>query len=340
MVAKRSANELSEARGIGGTIVDQGRGHVLTNSPRDRKNARRDRRLSQEAHALKMDGLTSRKLFVDSRLRQPGGKSHDFVIELPESIEFPPGTHVLCSEALIPASWNTVDAQSGRLYLGETIAGATKYRIVELDSQPHDSESLRLALQNALNANRPAGLGTYSVTRSSSAGSTATAAIGSAAYRFYTITLSAGAFTVFPRELLMVQGWYVGQWLEGGGPPYNPAAPQTTEVITFETGGAYQSTHQTKYLDLRGRHTLFICSSLVNNDSVSVNNLRGVVAKVGVTEAYGGLINYQHGGNPYDLVSLRDTSVKRVRFWILDAHGQYVDLRGSDWSATLIFCRH
>ena len=287
-----------------------------------------------------MDGLTSRKLFVDSRLRQPGGKSHDFVIELPESIQFPECTHVLCSEALIPASWNTVDERSGRLYISEVAAGSTTYRIVELDSQPHDSESLRLALQNALNANRPAGLGTYTVTRSSSAGSTATAAIGSAAYRFFTITLSAGAFAVFPRELVSVQGWYVGQWLGGGGPEYNPAAPNTTEVITFENGGAYQSSHQTKYLDLRGRHTLFICSSLVNNDSVSVNNLRGVVAKCAVTEAYGGLISFQHGGNPYDLVSLRDTSVKRIRFWILDAHGQPVDLRGGEWSATLIFCRH
>jgi len=208
-----------------------------------------------------MDGLTSRKLFVDSRLRQPGGKSHDFVIELPEAVEFPPGTHVLCSEALIPASWNTVDERSGRLYISEGVAGNTTYRIVELDSQPHDSESLRLALQNALNANRPAGLGTYSVTRSSSAGSTATAAIGSAAYRFYTITLSAGAFVVFPRELVSTPGWYTGQWLAGGGgPAYSPAAPQTTEVISFENGTAYQSSHQTKYLDLPGRHTLFICS--------------------------------------------------------------------------------
>ena len=112
------------------------------------------------------------------------------------------------------------------------------------------------------------------------------------------------------------------------------------ELIAFENGTAYQSSHQTKYLDLRGRHTLFICSSLVNNDSVSVNNLRGVLAKVAVTEAYGGLINFQHGGNPYDLVSLRDTSVKRIRFWILDAHGQPVDLRGGEWSATLVFCRH
>jgi hypothetical protein len=29
-----------------------------------------------------------------------------------------------------------------------------------------------------------------------------------------------------------------------------------------------------------------------------------------------------------------------MRFWILDAHGQPVDLRGGEWSATLIFCRH
>jgi hypothetical protein len=70
-----------------------------------------------------------------------------------------------------------------------------------------------------------------------------------------------------------------------------------------------------------------------------VNTLQGVVAKLAVTEAYGGLINFQHGGSPYDLTSLRDTSVKRLRFWIQDAFGQEVDLRGGEWSCTLIFCR-
>jgi hypothetical protein len=174
------------------------------------------------------------------------------------------------------------------------------------------------------------------VARSSSAGSTARAAIGSAAYRFYIITLSAGAFAVYPRELVSNQGWYVSQWLASGGPPYNPAAPNTTEVISFEDGRVFRSSQRTKYLDLRGRHTLFICCSLVNNNSVNANGLRGVLAKAAVTEAYGGLINFQHGGNPYDLVSLCDTSVKRV----LDAHGQPVDLRGGEWSATLILCRH
>ena len=163
-----------------------------------------------------MDGLTARKLFVDSRLRQPGGKSHDFVIELPEAVEFPPGTHVLCSEALIPASWHTVDEGSGRVYIGENVAGVPNFRYIELGSQPHDSESLRLAFQNALNAGRPAGLGTYTVTRSSSAGSTSTAAIGSAAYRFYTITLSAGSFVIFSREIVSDQSWYQNVWLPTG----------------------------------------------------------------------------------------------------------------------------
>jgi hypothetical protein len=286
-----------------------------------------------------MDGLTSRKLFVDSRLRQPGGESHDFVIELPEAVEFPPGTHVVCSEALIPTSFNTIDEKSNRLYLAETAAGAAFFRIVELDSQPHDSESLRLALQNALNANRPAGLGTYSVTRSSSAGATSTAAIGSAAFRFFTVTLSSGSFLVFTRQILSDRSWYEGVWLQNGGPAYNTGDLRITEVVTFDKP-AFQSTHQSRYIDLRGRHTIFICSSLVNNDSLSANNLRGVVAKCAVTEPYGSLISFQHGGNPYDLVSLRDTSVKRIRFWILDAHGQPVDLRGGEWSATLIFCRH
>jgi hypothetical protein len=285
-----------------------------------------------------MDGLTARKLFVDSRLRQPGGKSHDFVIELPEAVEFPPGTHVLCSDALIPASWHTVDEGSGRVYIGENVAGVPNFRFIDLGSQPHDSESLRLAFQNALNAGRPAGLGTYTVTRSSSAGSTSTAAIGSAAYRFYTVALSAGSFVVFSREIVSNESWYQNVWLSNGGPTYDPRNPMCTEVITFDAS-SYASSHQSRFLDLRGRHTLFICSNLVNNDSLSANTLRGVVAKVPVTEAYGGLINFQHGGSPYDLTSLRDTSVKRLRFWIHDAFGQEVDLRGGEWSCTLIFCR-
>jgi hypothetical protein len=286
-----------------------------------------------------MDGLTIGKLFVDSRLRQPGGESHDFVIELPETIEFPPGTHVLCSEALIPTSFNTVDDRSNRLYLGENAAGAASFRYIELGPQPHDSESLRLALQNALNASRPAGLGTYTVTRSSSAGATLTAAIGSAAYRYYTVALSSGAFLVFPRQTLANLSWYANVWLANGGPTYDPKDLRITEVVSFDTP-SYQSSHQSRYIDLRGRHTLFICSSLVNNDAVSVNGLRGVVAKVAVSEAYGGLINFQHGGNPYDLTSMRDTSVRRIRFWIADAFGDVVNLRGGEWSATLIFARN
>jgi hypothetical protein len=115
--------------------------------------------------------------------------------------------------------------------------------------------------------------------------------------------------------------------------------PNTTEVISLEDGTVFRSSQQSKYLDLRGRHTLFPCSNLVNNDCVSASSLRAVLAKVAVTEAYGGLINYQHGGNPYALVSLRDTRVKRLCFWILDTHGQPVDLHGGEWSATLIFCR-
>jgi hypothetical protein len=177
------------------------------------------------------------------------------------------------------------------------------------------------------------------VTRSSSAGSASTAAIGSAAFRFFTVTLSSGSFLVFTRQILSDRSWYEGVWLQNGGPAYNPGDLRITEVVTFDRP-AFQSTHQSRYIDLRGRHTLFICSSLANNDALSANGLRGILAKVAVAEPYGGLINFQHGGNPYDLVSLRDTSVKRIRFWIADAFGDKVNLRGGEWSATLIFCRH
>ena len=98
-------------------------------------------------------------------------------------------------------SFETINESNRNLYLGEFANGVTSYRVVPLPLGAHDSESLRAAIQDAVNVGKAAGMGSYIVTRSSSAGSTATAALGSAAYRYYTLTVGAGAFSVVPDAL-------------------------------------------------------------------------------------------------------------------------------------------
>ncbi len=63
----------------------------------------------------------------------------------------------------------------------------------------YDSETLRLAVEVALNGAGKTVAGTYTVARSPSAGTVTTASLGSAS-RYYTISLSAGGSCSFPQD--------------------------------------------------------------------------------------------------------------------------------------------
>ncbi len=165
------------------------------------------------------DGLTIRKLYVDSRFRS-SGTTDDFEMQLEQSIQLPANAHCYLSEFTGVVSWETINESNRNLYIGESVGAVTTHRIVQLPLGAHDSESLRQVLQDSLNAGRPTGLGTYSVLRSSSAGSSAAAAsLGSAAYRYYTVTVSSGSFCIISDSLLESDGWSTGLWKAGCGPP-------------------------------------------------------------------------------------------------------------------------
>ena len=194
-------------------------------------------------------------------------------------------------------------------------------------------------LQDALNAGRPAGLGIYTVLRSSSAGSSATASLGSVAFRYYTVSVSSGSFNIISDSLLESAGWYTGVWRAANGPIYPTASIRSTnELFMFDEALAFQASHVSKFIDLRSKHSLFLHSSLSNNDSVGPQGLRSILGKIPIEGAYGSISRFQHGGSPYELTSVGPTFLKTVRFWLRDARNNYVDLQGSHWSATLVFC--
>ncbi len=146
------------------------------------------------------DGLRLRRLYIDSRFRSTG-TTDDFEMQLQEGVELAAGAHAYLAEWQGTVSWETVSHSNQQLFLSEDGAGVS-YRIAQLPTGIHDSESLRLVIQDALNTGKPAGIGTYSVARTSSAGSNSTASLGSAAFRFYTITFSSGTFSVIPDTVL------------------------------------------------------------------------------------------------------------------------------------------
>ncbi len=235
-------------------------------------------------------------------------------------------------------SWNTVSESNQKLYLSESGSGVS-LRVAQLPPASHDSESLRIAIQDALNTGKPAGIGTYSVTRTSSAGATSSASLGSAAFRFYSIALSSGTFSVIPDALLETPAWQSGVWRAGGGPEYDISAVRSTnELFKFTDGVEFKASHVSSFVDLRSKHSIFLHSSLGNSDSMSVSGLRSILGKNPVDSPYGSVIHYQHSAAPNDTTSVGPTFMQRPRFYLRDARNQRINLLGGHWSATIIFC--
>ena len=150
------------------------------------------------------DGLYVRRLYIDSRFRSTG-TTDDFEMQLQEGVELPAGCHCYLSEWTGSVSWETVSASNQTMYLTDS-ASWISFRAIQLPTGPHDSESMRVSLQDVVNIGRPAGIGSYVVSRTSSTGSSSTASLGSAAFRHYTISVSSGSFCVIPGALLEKPG--------------------------------------------------------------------------------------------------------------------------------------
>ncbi len=284
------------------------------------------------------DGLQIRKLYIDSRFRS-SGTTDDFEVQLEQGVQLPANCHCYRSEFTGVVSWLTLNDSNQTVYLSAHVGAVPSHRIVQLPLRAHGSDCLRAVLQDSLDAGRPSGLGTYTVTRSSSAGSSAAASLGSAAFRYYTVTVSSGSFCILSDALLESEGWYVSVWIAGGGAPYNiKSIKSTNELFQFSDQLIFQSSHVSKFVDLRSKHSLFLHSSLGNNDSLGPNGLRRILGKLPCDGAYGSVLHFEHGGSPFDMTAIGPTTLQRPRFWRRDGRNNKVELLGGHWSATIVFC--
>jgi hypothetical protein len=196
---------------------------------------------------------------------------------------------------------------------------------------------LRSAVELALNGAGKTVTGTYTVARSSSAGTVNTASLGSA-YRYYTITLSGGGSCFFPQD-----GWLkknVATWSSYVGEPYDPMNLRSSNELFQFPLAVVSASHTSSFIDLRSVHTLFVHSpSFGNYSTLAPRGVRTAIQKVAVESAYGAVLHFQTGGNMYDHIDVGSTTLKMLKFELKDSRGNFVDLKGGHWSMTLLFAR-
>ncbi len=113
--------------------------------------------------------LSTTKIYLDSRHALPStrGTTSSIEVEIPGGIELKPNTKVWLSEFTCPASWNTIDDSNNTMYVSEL--GGLPRKLL-LPTGPHDSESLRDAMEDLLNKyTKRSAMRNYIVQRASSA---------------------------------------------------------------------------------------------------------------------------------------------------------------------------
>jgi len=279
--------------------------------------------------------LSVRKVFIDSRYLVSGDSSN-FEYELPEVLELPKDTIAFVTEFTTVASWDTVAAgRNNLLYVIESTSSSAYFsRIVTLPTGAYDSETLRLAVENALNGAGKVVPGTYQVARASSAGTVGTASLG-AAFRYFAVNISGGGTCFFPQDPWLKKN--IPNWTSSGGVAYDPQNLRSSNELFSFPGQDFSAAHTSSFIDLRSVHTLFVHSpSFGNYSCLSPGGVRTAIAKIPCDTAYGGVLHYEHSGSNYDYIDMGSTTLKMLEFELKDARGNLIDLKGGNWSMTLV----
>ena len=253
-------------------------------------------------------------------------------------MELPPDTVAFVTEFTTCASWDTVSpTRNDQIYVVEAIGAVFKARVVKVPAGAYDSETLRVVIENALNGAGKTIPGSYSVSRAASAGTVNTSSLG-AAYRYYTIAISGAGLCFFPQDTWLRN--FAPKWVQYGGGLYDRENPKSTNELFQFPLGIFSASHTSSFIDLRSIHTLFIHSpSFGNYSCLAPGGVRTAIAKVACTVPYGSVLTMEHGGSMYDYIDVGTTTLKMLTFELKDARGNLVDLRGGNWSMTIVLAR-
>jgi hypothetical protein len=274
----------------------------------------------------------TRKLWLDSRFRTSGTASN-YEIDLGDQLDLGERPIAWITEATLVSSWPTIqEGRNNKLYVVEANSGTPPggtVRVCPVTPGAYDAETLRVALEAALNTGRPAAQNAYTVTRSNSLGTTSTSSLG-AAYRYYTVSCAVGSSFFIPTDEWLKQNY--------SAPGFDPLNPQSlNEIVSFQTTSLSQS-HISSFVDLRGVHTAYIhMPGFTAYSTLAPGGRRTAVAKIPIDAAYGTVVSWEHPGAGHDFIDVGSQSIRTLSVELRDARGNFIDTMGAEWSFTIVF---
>jgi len=260
------------------------------------------------------------KIFLDSRHRT-SGTTEDFEFSLPESINFPGGTKVFVDEACIPATWYTIDYNNHHFYFVYMLSGVKTVSKVTLTHRFYTATQLATEIQAAMgfpDGNNP--VVSYLVNHNT--------LHFSMQNNFY--IPSDEQLESWGREGVVnvpLDHRSCNSILEHELGPITPFVNLVLTNNTFETPG----------VDVNRFHSIYIHSSLADNQSINSRGIRtNILKKVSVNVSHGEKV-FGSLSNSYDWCDVSNTSARSLRFSLRDRDGGIISLQGHSWSLSIIF---
>jgi hypothetical protein len=255
------------------------------------------------------------KVFIDSRYCLSDGS-----IEIPGGgLLLDPTDRCWLAEFSAVSSWDTVDATNSVLYVQEP---SNVLRAIALSQGPHDLDSLAADMEARLNGPGRTVAGLYSVSRAAPSGGG-----GGSIYKAFLITNNS-AFAL-PRDPVIRHLWQINKRT-----PTN----STNTLFSFPTGDYGNTDQMSGFVDLRRAHSIFIhAPGFGAANTIGVTGMRNILAKVPVDVGYGQAIHWTMSGSDHDSVEVGMHSLTILTMQLRDVAGNILDLKGSHWSATLVF---
>ena len=265
------------------------------------------------------------KCHIDSRFKESGTHS-SFQYTLAEPFNTPEGCVVYVDNVSIPHSWYSVDVWNNSLYIAE-FGSSYSVRKVTIPSNSYTATTLKIGISDALNANRPSGIGAYTVVHTPSTNKIAISSDPNVGSTFHILTDDEIKF--YDQALLQINK---GDPQSFNGVLRNREGFQGSRAQDY----TYSSLYTSGSIDILAHHNVYIHSSLSSFNTLGPNGASDIICKVPVNANYGVVLNHNSSGSQ-DYQAIGKRTLSTIFFSLRDAYGHEIDLQGASWSLSLVF---
>lgn len=259
------------------------------------------------------------KIFIDSRHRS-SGSAEDFEVSLQESINFPSRTKAFIDEACIPASWFTIDDKNDKFYFVYMLNGVKTLAKVTLVHRFYTATQLAAAIEFAMGF--PDGH---------------TPSVSYLVDRHVLFFSMQDHFYIPNNEQLEA-------WGRAGVPNVLVDHKSCNSILEHELGPTTpfdqlvldKDTWESPGVDVNRFHSIFIHSSLADNQTIMNGKRTSILKKVSVNASHGEKI-FGSMSNSHDWCDVSNTSARTLRFTLKDREGRLINLQGHSWSLSVVF---